>query len=126
MSETWTENDRKVNSIPWAVIVDYNRLPDKIDIDEKVMFNNSYELEKSNLPDFEWFQWKDNIRDWIIVATSPRMNPDLKEWLDEAEKRWIPVEVMAIDETWNNLMTYNWATWSFEVVSASFENLSGV
>lgn len=103
----WKEKNT-IHTMPWTVIIDKNRLPENIVIDDKTFFNNAYTLEDRNLPEYNWFLWEDKIRDGIIFISSTTINPDIKEWLDTAAKNWINTQYIAINNEWTDLLQYYW------------------
>lgn len=125
---TKSEEDKKriVHTLPWAVIIDKSRLPDQINIDDERFFNNAYTLEEKNLPNFELFSWEDKIREWVVFVSWTDISPDIKEWLDTANLKWIPVNYMAIDDNSNKILTYDWEKWAYVTLNDSKNKYSSI
>lgn len=103
------DNNWTIKSNPWAIMLDYNRVPDNSQIEnyytssENTLYN-LYQLTENDLPNQDIFLDKeDQIREWVVLVTYKEwINQDIKEYLYKLASNWIEVKIITID--WDHVV----------------------
>lgn len=96
------ENNWSIKTKPWAIMLDYNRVPDNSEIDYYIdswnTLYNLYQLTTNDLPNQDIFLDKeDQIRDWVVLVTYWEwINQDIKAYLYTLVSSGIDVKIISI------------------------------